>query len=223
MPPTTRGPGSEAAAPFRAPFPRAVAGQPAYAGRVGQDAELLSRLRSGEPAAFEELVRTYGGRLRAVALRLTIDEAEADDVLQDAFLSAFRSLDGFDGRADVGTWLHRIVINAALMKLRSRGRSGQTDLGQLLPEFLDTGVFATRQDSWEEPADEPAIRRELLEQVHANIERLPDKHRVPVVLRDLEDLPFHEIAELLETTVGNARLRVHRARQALRTLLEPLF
>jgi RNA polymerase sigma-70 factor (ECF subfamily) len=159
--------------------------------------------------------------MRSVALRLTMNEAEADDAVQDAFLYAFRSLDGFEGRADLGTWLHRIVINAALTKLRRKGRNPETELDRLLPEFHETGVFASAQEPWEEPADGPAIRRELLERVHAHIERLPDNHRVPLVLRDLEELSFQEIADVLETSPGNARVRVHRARQALRTLLGP--
>ena len=188
---------------------------------AGDSAALLEKLRNGESAAFEELVRSYGGEMRAVALRILMDEADADDAVQDAFLSAFRALESFEGRSELGTWLHRIVINASLMKLRARGRSQETDLDGLLPEFVESGVFASPQFPWQESADKPAIRKELFQQVHMLIEQLPDNYRVPLILRDIEELSTEEIAEALNLTVNAVRVRVHRARQALRSLLTP--
>ena len=193
-----------------------------YAARpMADDTALLERLRSGESAAFEELVRSYGGEMRAVALRILMDEADADDAVQDAFLSAFRALKSFEGRSELGTWLHRIVINTSLMKLRAKGRSKETDLGGLLPDFVESGVFAEAQPPWQESADEPAIRKELLEQVHSVIEKLPDTYRVPLLLRDIEGLSNQEVAEALGVTGNAVRVRVHRARQALGSLLKP--
>ena len=188
---------------------------------AGDSAALLEKLRNGESAAFEELVRSYGGEMRAVALRILMDEADADDAVQDAFLSAFRALESFEGRSELGTWLHRIVINASLMKLRAKGRSQETELDGLLPEFVETGVFANPQFPWQESADKPAIRKELFQQVHMLIEQLPDNYRVPLILRDIEELSTEEIAEALNLTVNAVRVRVHRARQALRSLLTP--
>lgn len=185
------------------------------------DGVLLGRLKEGEPQAFEELVREFGGRMRAVALRLLMDEADADDAVQDAFLSAFRSLGNFEGRAQLGTWLHRITINAALMRLRALGRRKETDLDGLLPEFAETGVFATAQAPWHEGADEPALRDELCRQVRSHIEELPENYRIPLVLRDIEGLSHRSIAEALDVSENAAKLRVHRARQALRGLLGP--
>src|SRR5262245_22667814 len=86
------------------------------------EAERLSALRAGDPAAFEELVRAEGGRLLMVARRLVGNEEDARDALQDAFLSAFRSIDRFQGGSRISTWLHRIVVNAALIRLRTRRR-----------------------------------------------------------------------------------------------------
>ncbi len=188
---------------------------------AGDSAALLEKLRNGESAAFEELVRSYGGEMRAVALRILMDEADADDAVQDAFLSAFRALESFEGRSELGTWLHRIVINASLMKLRARGRSQETDLDGLLPEFVESGVFASPQFPWQESADKPAIRKELFQQLHMLIEQFPDNYRVPLILRDIEELSTEEIAEALNLTVNAVRVRVHRARQALRSLLTP--
>ncbi len=159
--------------------------------------------------------------MRGVALRILMDQADADDAVQDAFLSAFRTLDSFRGRSELGTWLHRIVINVSLMKLRAKGRSKENDLGELLPVFAESGAFAHLQSGWQEAADEPAIRRELLQQVHALIDQLPENYRVPLLLRDIERLSNQEIAEELSLSVNTVRIRTHRARQALRSLLEP--
>jgi RNA polymerase sigma-70 factor (ECF subfamily) len=183
---------------------------------------LFDRLKDGEPQAFEELVREFGGRMRATAVRLLMDEAEADDAVQDAFLSAFRNLATFEGRASLGTWLHRITINAALMRLRSRGRRKETELDGLLPRFTENGVFQTSQTPLHESADEPAQRDELRRRVRGHIAELPETHRVALCLRDLEGLPHKEVAQILDISENAAKLRVHRARQALRALLEPL-
>ncbi len=148
-------------------------------------------------------------------------ERQLDSRLLIDIDTAFRSFDQFEGQADLGTWLHRIVINASLMRLRKKGARKEIDLDRLLPEFLDNGVFAAAQPPWEEPADEPAIRRELCGQVLAHIEQLPDGYRIPLLLRDIEGLGSQELAEVLGLTASAARVRVHRARQALRALLAP--
>ncbi|MFO0810638.1 MAG: sigma-70 family RNA polymerase sigma factor [Gemmataceae bacterium] len=102
----------------------------------GGDDELLTRLRSGEPAAAEAFVRRFGGAMFAAARRLLANEEDARDALQDAFLSAFRALDRFDGRAKLSTWLHRVAVNAALMKLRSKKRRPERPIDDFLPKFL---------------------------------------------------------------------------------------
>jgi RNA polymerase sigma-70 factor, ECF subfamily len=101
------------------------------------DAMLLERLRRGEEAAYEELVRTEGRRLRAVARRLLRNEEDAQDAVQQALLSAFRALPAFNGESRLTTWLHRIVTNAALMKLRARGRKPEESIEDLLPRYVE--------------------------------------------------------------------------------------
>ncbi len=185
----------------------------------GAESGLLARLRAGEPAACEEFVRAYGGRMRAATLRLLGHEGDADDAVQEAFLQAFRSLASFEGKSQLGTWVHRIAINAALMKLRSRKRRRESELDELLPQFRENGVFATGQPAWIEPADEGAQREETRAVVRACIEELPDNYRTALLLRDIEELDYPEIAAHLECSPNAAKVRVHRARQALRTLL----
>lgn len=159
--------------------------------------------------------------MRAAALRLLMDETDADDAVQDALLSAFRSLADFEGRSQLKTWLHRITVNAALMKLRTKGRRKEIDLDGLLPEFVETGAFAAQQVLRQEGADEPLMRAELGEQVRSYIAKLPDNYRIPLLLRDIEGLSHREISMALDVSETAVKLRVHRARQALRTLLEP--
>lgn len=191
------------------------------AAAAADDAALLARLRAGEDAAYEELVRAYSPRLFGVARRIVGNDEEARDVIQDAFLNAFRSLANFHGDARLSTWLHRIVVNTALMKLRTRKRKPEESIEPLLPAFLADGHYAERYSSWGEQADEVLSRAETQELVRQHIDELPDNFRTVLVLRDIEGLDTEETARVLETTPNAVKIRLHRARQALRTLLAP--
>ncbi len=182
---------------------------------------LLDRLRGGEDAAFAELMRTYGGRLLAVARRMLRSEEDASDAVQDAFLSAFRALDAFQGDARLSTWLHRIAVNACLMKLRTRRRKPEASIEELLPAFLEDGHQARPACAWREASDEQLAREDLRRLVRECIDRLPEAHRTILVLRDVEELDTEETAALLGLTASAVKTRLHRARQALRTLLDP--
>src|SRR5919107_3818674 len=109
----------------------------ASAAPVDNEAALVAQLRAGDEAAYEQVVRSYGGRLLAVARRIVGTEEDARDVVQDAFLNAFKNLDRFEGKAKLSTWLHRIAVNAALMRLRTRKRKPEQPLDGLLPGFQD--------------------------------------------------------------------------------------
>lgn len=187
-----------------------------------EDETLLSRLRSGEAAAYEELVRAETGRLLAVTRRILPTEEDARDAVQDAFMFAFRSLARFQGQSRLSTWLHRIAVNAALMRLRTRRRKREEPLDPLLPTYLDDGHHAERFASWDDPTDliERAENKALVRRM---IGELPDGYRTVLLLRDIEGLDTEETAKLLETTPNAVKVRLHRARQALRTLLAPHF
>jgi len=182
---------------------------------------LLERLRAGEESAYEELVRSYGGRLLAVARRFLPVEEDARDAVQDAFLSAFRSIDRFEGQALLSTWLHRIVVNASLMKLRTRRRRPEQSIEELLPGYLEDGHLERPASPWRTEGMDPAEQSELRALVLDSIHSLPDAHRNVLLLRDIEDLDTEEAAELLGISPGAVKTRLHRARQALRELLEP--
>ena len=188
---------------------------------AADDAALLARLRAGEDAAYEEVVRAYSPRLLAVARRIVANDEEARDVIQDAFLNAFRSLPNFHGDARLSTWLHRIVVNSALMKLRTRKRKPEESIEPLLPAFLADGHYAERFSSWGEQADDALSRTETQELVRRRIDELPESFRTVLVLRDIEGLDTEETARVLDTTPNAVKIRLHRARAALRTLLAP--
>ncbi len=187
------------------------------------DASLLQRLRLGKEDAFEELVRTNGGRLLAVARRLLRNDEDARDAVQQAFLSAFRALPMFHGQSLLSTWLHRIVVNAALMKLRSRARCAEESIERWLPQFLDDGRHASPLPDSPESVDVLLARREVRLQVREAIDQLPETYRTIVLLRDIEQLDTAEVAAALGLTVNAVKLRLHRARQALARLLEPVL
>jgi RNA polymerase sigma-70 factor, ECF subfamily len=180
---------------------------------------LLAALRSGEEWAFETMVRLYGGRLLAVARRFTRNDEDAQDVVQSAYLSAFRALDDFAGASQLSTWLHRIVVNTALMKLRSRRRKPEESIEALLPSFQDDGHHVEQFSEWSAPADRLMEQKETQAVVRAGIDELPETYRTVLMLRDIEELSTQQAAEMLGITTTAVKVRLHRARQALSTLL----
>lgn len=185
------------------------------------EATLTAGLRAGDEQVFETLVRTYGGRLLAVARRMLHDEEDARDAVQEAFINAFRSRHTFKGDAQISTWLHSIVVNVALMKLRTRRRKPEESIEDFLPRFLPDQHHAERYPSWTEPVDVALSRKETAEMVRKAIEELPETYRTVVLLRDIEGLSTEETAKLVDTTPNAVKIRLHRGRLALRTLIAP--
>ena len=184
---------------------------------------LLAGLRAGDDWAYEQLVRTFGGRLLAVARRILRNEEDAQDAVQSAYLSAFRAVAHFEGGCLVSTWLHRIVVNAALMKLRSQRRRPQDSIESLLPTYLDDGHHVEQFSRRELPADVLLEREETRLIVRECIDQLPDRYRSILLMRDIEDISTPEAAAMLGVTPNAVKIRLHRARQALTTLLRRRF
>jgi RNA polymerase sigma-70 factor (ECF subfamily) len=181
---------------------------------------LVEHLRAGDEAAYEMLVRRYGGRMLATARRMLGSEPEARDAVQDALLSAFRSIERFEGGAQLSTWLHRIVVNAALMRLRSRRRRREDAIDDLLPRFDEEGWWPEGGTCDAAAAEEPLERDEVRARVRRAIAQLPETYRTVLTLRDIEDLDPAETARALGISTNAVKSRLHRARQALKTLLE---
>ncbi|SRR5258708_4334580 len=190
---------------------------------IVDEPQLIARLRAGEESAFDQLVRSTSGRLLATARRLVRNEEEARDVVQSAFIRAFQSLSRFRAESRISTWLHRIVVNEALMRLRSRANAEQPSIDDLLPTFVDDGHQTRDTIDWSESAEAALQRKETAEIVRRNIDKLPDSYRTVLVMRDLEEMSNAEIADALGISANLVKVRIHRARQALRTLLEREF
>jgi RNA polymerase sigma-70 factor (ECF subfamily) len=167
------------------------------------------------------MVTRYSGTVYNLALRLTDDSQEAEDVLQETFLSAFRAIDRFEGRSQLGTWLYRIAYNAALMRVRKRGAPTASLDEPLLNEDGDT---APRQlaDTGALP-DEVLLTAELRAELSRALGALPPTLRSVFVLRDIEGLSTAATAEVLGLSVTNTKVRLHRARLALRERLGAYF
>jgi RNA polymerase sigma-70 factor, ECF subfamily len=176
--------------------------------RAPPDEELVRLARAGEPTAMDELVsRHYAGAYR-VALGILRDEEEAADVAQDAFLKAFRGLQGFRGDASFRTWLLAIVANESRGVFRRSGRRKETSLEAAGPLASD-----------DEDAEQKLEKREEVARVRRLLERLPEKQRQSVTLRIFESLSFREIGALIGSTEGAARVNYHHGIRRLREML----
>ncbi len=195
---------------------------PAGASAVDEPA-LIAALRRGEEWAFEAMVRTHGGRLLAVARRICGNEEDARDALQSAYLSAFRAIQRFEGTCQLSTWLHRIVVNMALMRLRTRRRKPEAQMETLLPAFQEDGHHVEQFSEWTMPADRLLEREDARATVRSCIAQLPESYRQVLLLRDIEELSTDEVARMLCATPTAIKVRLHRARQALSTLLRREF
>lgn len=186
-----------------------------------EEAELVARLRAGNDDAYATLVKQQAGRMLAVARRMLGSEEDAQDVVQEAFLSAFKAIDRFEGTSRLSTWLHRIVVNAALMKIRSSKRRPEMPIEELLPTFLEDGHLAVMPAEWKKTAQDVLESKETRAMVRGLIDELPELYRNVLLLRDIEGLDTKETADLLEVSPNAVKIRLHRARLALRTLLDP--
>lgn len=189
---------------------------------VTEEQELVSKARRGDYAAFEELVRRHEDRVYSIAMNTLRQEQDAEDVVQNVFLSALRGLSGFRGEAAFGTWLTRIAINASLKALRAR-RKERTEPYHM--QEGDSGVIEHPEavGPWQTDPVHMVERRVLREIMDDAIEQLDDRHRLVFVLRDIEGLSTRETARELGISEANVKVRLLRARLALRERLAKRF
>lgn len=175
---------------------------------------LLKRAREGDVEAFETLTAAYERKVYNLAYRLTGNHDDASDVAQEALLKVFTSLPEFRGDASFSTWLYRVVSNTCLDELRRRKRQRAVSLDE--PLYMENGEGVSRQWADESDGPEEALaRRELQATVQQAISLLEEEHRVILVMRDIEDLSYQEIADALQLSLGTVKSRLNRARAAL--------
>ncbi len=186
------------------------------------DPVLLDALRKGDNDAYRQVLSTMGPPLLTLARRFMRTEADAQDVLQEGMVLAFRKMHTFTGEGSLEGWLRRIVINCALGKLRHHKAKNEASIDDLMPEFDDRGC-RIEPHAPDLPSPETVLADERSRRVVRNaIDQLPDNHRTILLLRDIEGMSTQEAADVLGIEAGTAKVRLHRARSALKKLLEPL-
>ena len=188
--------------------------------RADRDGDLLQALRRREPMAAEHLVSRYGERAYRLASRIIGNGSDAEEVVQDAFWTVVRRIDTFRGDSAFGSWLYRIVANAAYQKLRSRPSSRrEISLDDVLPFFDEYGRHVVPVSDWSPRVEDPGLQAELRMALSAAIGELPAAYRAVLVLRDVEGRSNGEIAGVLGLNTAAVKTRVHRARLFLRKRL----
>ncbi len=185
------------------------------------ESALVAQAKAGDAAAFSELVRHYDRRVFRMAKQITQNDDDAEDVLQEAFLKAYTHLDDFQGNSKFYTWIVRIAVNEALMKLRKR----RSDRTVPLDEPIDTGEDEVAREIavWEDNPEETYSREELAELLDEAVQSLKPAYRTVFVLRDIEELSIEETAEALNLSISAVKSRLLRARLQLREKLTRQF
>ena len=191
------------------------------------EATLIARLRRRDMEALEILMQRHAGRVYRVAFGITRSEADAEEVVQDVFLSLFEKIGAFEERAALGTWLYRVATNTALLRRRGKRLELEVSLEDQLPTFLEDGHRAGERSfllaDWSASAEDAALSDETQVLVRRAIDLLPPHYRAVVMLRDVEELSNEETAEILGEPVSSVKSRLHRARMALREQLTLLM
>src|SRR5271157_1507669 len=175
-----------------------------------EDLELIRRTQAGDTEAFGELVTKYRSKLFTMVCAMVGNENDAWDLAQEGFLRAWRSIHRFEGRSSFYTWLHSITVNLTLDSLRRKGRREEVELSDTIPSFLP-GPGVDYECT------------EIREQVDAALARLSPEHRAVVLLKELEDLQYDEIAEVLNLSIGTVMSRLFYARKKLQSMLRPIY
>ena len=188
--------------------------------KADRDAGLVEQLRRQDAGAAEALVAAYGDRAYRLAVRITGNEQDAEEVVQDALWTAARKIDSFKGESAFGSWLYRIAANAAYQKLRARqSKRHEVPWADLSPSFDEQGHHAEPVGDWSARVEEPALQTELRTVLTTAINDLPGDYRTAFVLHDMEGLSNPEIAETLNISLAAVKSRVHRSRLFLRQRL----
>lgn len=185
------------------------------------DLVLIAKFRKGCMLSFEELVQRYETKVNNLAMRLTRNSEDAEEVLQDVFITVYRKIAGFEGKAKFSSWLYRITVNAAFMKLRKRRQDQNVSLDEMMPHIQNkaTGYLSNLSAR----GDTNALNNEVREALESAIAKLPDDYRAVFVLRDIDGLSNKEVGEILDLSIPAVKSRLHRSRLMLRRRLRRFY
>ena len=190
-------------------------------GETLEDTDLIELFKSGCTLSFEELVQRYETKVHNLAMRLTRNAEDAEEVLQDVFVTVYRKIDGFEGKAKFSSWLYRITVNAAFMKLRKRRQDHSVSFDDMLPHLQNKSI--SNQNSYGACSDSLALNNEIKQALESAIGRLPDEYRAVFVLRDIDGLSNKEVGEILSLSIPAVKSRLHRSRLMLRKRLRRFY
>jgi len=190
---------------------------------AGSDFVLVDRLRGGDPIALDELMARYAARVWRLARGVTRNDSDAEEVVQDVFLTLSQKGETFEGRSALGSWIYRIAMNAALNKRRGKRAEVEVSLEDMLPAYLADGHRAGDRAyvlmDWSRGPDAELLSSEARAVIRRTLDRLPDRYRAVLLMRDIEELSNEETAAALGETVSAVKSTLHRARMALREQL----
>lgn len=191
------------------------------------DRTLLDKAVAGDAGALEALMTRHAGRVYRLAYGITRNPADAEEVVQDVFLTVVRKGGSFEGQAALATWMYRVTMNAALNRRRGKRRELEVSLEEHLPHYTEDGHRAgDRSDllvDWSSTPEERVLSGESRRVLENAIDSLPDHYRAVLVLRDVEELSNEEVASIVGDSLASVKSRLHRARMALREQLTRHF
>lgn len=185
------------------------------------DVSLVEKFKCGEISAFEEIISRYEAKIMNLALRFTRNQEDAEEVMQDVFTTVYRKIDGFRGQSAFSSWLYRIVVNAAFMKLRKKKQNQTISMEDLAPAVKQYCI--ERDNLAQAHSHSVAVARELQEVLQKAIDKLPDQYRAVFVLRDVDGLSNQETGEILDLSIPAVKSRLHRSRIMLRKRLQRYY
>ena len=185
--------------------------------------ELVDRVRTGDVDAFETLLDRHQDRTTRLVLSILKNPMDAEEVVQDVFLTVFEKIDRFRGEASFSTWIHRIAVNAALMRRRKLKPGVDVSLDDVLPAFDDQGQIAAQVRDWPGEFGDPVLQEEARTVIQAAVDKLDSKYQSVFVLRDVEGFSTGETAKILDLGIPAVKSRLHRARLFLRRELAAYF
>ena len=185
------------------------------------DLELIKRFTNGCTFSFETIVSRYETKVHNLAMRLTRNSEDAEEVLQDVFVTVYRKISGFEGKAKFSSWLYRITVNASFMKLRKRKQDKSVSLDDMLPHLQNKAI--TQRNAFGARCDSLAMNNEIKDALEGAIEKLPEEYRAVFVLRDIDGLSNKEVGEILNLSIPAVKSRLHRSRLMLRKKLKRFY
>ena len=180
------------------------------------DKELVKLLKQGNISAFEEVVKRYSARVYSMGYRMTRNTQDTEEVLQDTFVTVFRKINAFQGKSSLSSWIYRVSVNTALMKLRKRRSDRSSLLEDAIPNYRDSEALSDNSFRQENTGSF------LREKIQSAILELPEEYRAVFVLRDIDGLSTKDVCRILQVTSPAVKSRLHRARLVLRKQLKEI-